>query len=691
MIEIINHLHAEGYPVTDFVPDSKIHRFEIEKGDRRAGFYVAHRNYLIRTGEEYFYVQYGSWKHGQINSFTTLKGILTPDDKKNLEKQLEKDKKKIESDKLKEQEITALEVEQKWNQLSQTKTTGFEYLTRKQISECENLGVRYDNFNQEIYVPLRDHKGKLWSLQRINRNGEKRFYPGGRTRGCYHVIGNTSDRIYLTEGLATAASISLAICEGVICVFSAHNLVEVSGILRRLHPEKTIIICADKDEAGEKAAKKTGLTFLTPTLKTGTDWNDLHCQEGLAKVKEQLQSLSILPVPIEAPTHPDIIYAPYPDESEKTFKKKDTIANIAELLRRLQITVRYNVISKKEVMLIPGRSFLIDNQENAAYAEITSWCKRIGIPTDNLTQYMLRIAEANPYNPVASWIESNPWDGKSRLSDLYETIQSTDEPLKETLLRTWLISCVAAAYEPNGISAHGVLVFQGFQGYGKTAWFKKLAPAELEVIADGMFLKPDDPDSVFQAISKWIIELGELDATFKRSDIAQLKAFLTKDKDIIRRPYAKKESNFARRTIFFGSVNENDFLKDPTGNRRFWTIGVKRIDYQHCIDMQQLWAEIRELYLNGDSWIIDSQTLEKLNEHNKQFQETDPIEERIEVWYDWENPFGSSWKTATEVCMEIGILNPTKRDTGIAATVLFKKCQREKHRKRFLVPIKKSI
>jgi putative DNA primase/helicase len=233
-----------------------------------------------------------------------------------------------------------------------------------------------------------------------------------------------------------------------------------------------------------------------------------------------------------------------------------------------------------------------------------------------------------------------------------------------------MISAIAAAFEPGGVSAHGILVFRGNQYIGKTKWFKNLCPEELEATRDGVILRPDDKDLVFQCISRWLIELGELDATFNKSDIAQLKAFITKDKDVIRRAYAKKESNYARRTVFFASVNEQSYLSDPTGNRRFWTIECSKINYDHGLDMQQIWAEIKYLYRCGEKWVLNIDEIEKLNSHNEEFQTVDPIEELIRSSYlDMEH---LREVTATEVCVEIGITRPTNSDARRAGRAIRK-------------------
>jgi putative DNA primase/helicase len=234
------------------------------------------------------------------------------------------------------------------------------------------------------------------------------------------------------------------------------------------------------------------------------------------------------------------------------------------------------------------------------------------------------------------------------------------------MMRRWLISAVAAAFNPTGVSAHGVLVLQGDQYLGKTKWFKSLVPADLGVIADGLMLRTDDKDSVKAVVSHWLVELGELDATFRKSDIAALKAFITKDRDVLRRPYAKLESEFARRTVFFASVNPRQFLHDPTGNRRYWTISAIDINHDHGLDMQQVWAEVYEdHYRKGESWFLAPEEMAALNDHNKDHEVLDPIRERLLTRLDWQSPSATNewrWMTATDIMLDVGFDRPTRAD-----------------------------
>ena len=362
--------------------------------------------------------------------------------------------------------------------------------------------------------------------------------------------------------------------------------------------------------------------------------------------------------------------SPLPDCNDR-MKPLATLENLAEVCRRLGVVVRYNVISKEEELLIPNAAFSIDNKMNASLAWLKSWCARFRMATDSMSDYVTALADGNLFNPVTQWVESREWDGVSRLPALYATITSTDEPLKETLIKRWMLSAIAAAVEPDGVSAHGVLVLQGSQYVGKTKWFKSLVPASLGVLQDGMLLNPTDRDSVKKAVSFWLVELGELDATFRKADIAALKSFLTLKNDIFRRAYARKESTYARRTVFFGSVNPKQFLHDPTGNRRYWTIEATHIDHSHTLDMQQVWAEVYAMYKGGEGYFLLDDEMDKLNGHNEEFTVSDPITERIQSKMDWScSKTGWQWRSATDVLISIGMDRPNQSDVTKAATFI---------------------
>ena len=371
-----------------------------------------------------------------------------------------------------------------------------------------------------------------------------------------------------------------------------------------------------------------------------------------------------------------------------------TLDNFYVLMDKLGYGVRYNVIKKAIELLIPGSAFTRDNRDNAAISHVLSECEKVRMPTKHVAQFLITLADKNQYNPVAAWIDSAGWDGVSRLDDFYATVRvpAGGEAMKRKLMRKWLIQAVAAAFSPDGIAGQGILTFVGPQNIGKTTWFQRLAPAHLDAVLTGHTLDMRSKDSIFIALSYWIVELGELDATFSKSEISALKSFTTQAMDKLRRPYAATESNFGRRTVFGGTVNESQYLSDPTGNRRFWSIEVDGFDLDSGVDMQQLWAEVKTMWEKGENWALNMQEMGELNIHNEEFTVVDPIEERLAAAFNWlEFGLGNDlWVTATDSLMKIGVRDPSKGQTITAGRVLKKLNggQRKKTNGRvvFLVP-----
>jgi putative DNA primase/helicase len=555
-------------------------------------------------------------------------------------------------------------------------------------------GEIYNYAENALLVPARSSGSKLTTLQAVFSQlpagyaTDKAFLKDGVKSGSWHTIGDfsTASTVALCEGYATGATVHALTGWCVLVCFDRTNLITVGKKIKPHADGKTLIVCADNDRhtagnPGITAAKATGSEIgarvLIPEFTdddSGTDFNDLANAEGDDAAREQLTGHQVAKV-AKMPT-PDQVdfYTPLPDINS-TGKPLATIENLAAIVNRLGVTIRYNVIKKEEEILIPGESFLIDNEANASHSWLESWCARFRMPSGNLGGFVTYLADKNPHNPVANWTESKPWDGVTRLQALYDTVRTksdkrtpSGERLRDILIKRWMISAVAAAFNPTGVSAHGVLTFQGPQYIGKTLWLKRLVPESLGVVQDGMILRPDDRDSVKQVCSFWIVELGELDATFKKSDIAALKAFLTKKNDVLRRAYARKDSQFARRTVFFGSVNPKEFLHDPTGNRRYWAIDVEWLDLTHTIDMQQVWAEVLHLYRNGEGHYLKPEEMDALNGSNEDFQVVDPVEERIQTRLNWDAaPIEWEWRTATDVLISVGIDKPNQADATKAA------------------------
>jgi hypothetical protein len=243
------------------------------------------------------------------------------------------------------------------------------------------------------------------------------------------------------------------------------------------------------------------------------------------------------------------------------------------------------------------------------------------------------------------------------------------------ILRKWLRS-VAAAATRDSFRSRGVLTLQGPQGVGKSSWIKALiSDRDLadRVIKLGHHMDPSNKDSLIGAISNAITELGELDSSF-RKDLARLKGFLTDDTDRVRRPYDRREASYPRRTVFAATVNEHQFLQDPTGNTRFWTIPVQSLDWQHGIDMQQVFAQLLGEVEAGEPWWLADNEEGLLEELNREYAAVSAVAEKLAGAIDPAviGRDGLPALSATEVIewLKLPPTNPMAREAGTALRAL---------------------
>lgn len=573
-------------------------------------------------------------------------------------------------------------------------------------------GEPFKRLPDALLIPIMDARnGKVISLQGIlldmDGSVQKRYLKNGRKRGGFHMIGtppNAGEPLAFCEGYATGATVHELTGWPVIVTFDAPNLPVVAELMREQFAQATFMICADNDawnvkadgtpynpglDYAKRAADATRGCMIAPRFADDatrpTDFNDLATLEGDEAARAQL-----LANPVTArggavtdapgggvPANDNVDYfSPLPFVGAKG-KPLATIENMMDICDRLAVTVRYNMIAKNSEILIPGEEGLADNRAGAGLARIKSECAKFGMPTGDLGEWLLYLSDKNAYNPVAQFISERPWDGVKRFDALLATVETKpdfDRDLWAMLLRRWLISAVAAGSKPSGFWSKGVLVFQGAQSLGKTAWFRALVPDRLrELIKVDAAIDPNNKDSIISAVSHWLVEVGELDGTLRKADIARLKGFISNDMDLFRRPYARIEESFPRRTVFFASVNPDFFLADDTGNVRWWTIPVTAIDYAHGIDMQQLWAEVFTWFEGGERWWLDRGEEARLEAANGNHQQGSPVEELILSRYgdagEWVRCIPM---TATQVLLAIGFDKPTKDQMNTAATALRK-------------------
>lgn len=357
-----------------------------------------------------------------------------------------------------------------------------------------------------------------------------------------------------------------------------------------------------------------------------------------------------------------------PQHLKTTSKPKATQANFDVLMHRYDIHIAYNVVAKDVIIAGAGMNQGTDNSGNANLSTIHSICGLNDFATGFIEHGVTSQADRHQFNPVAQWIHSVEWDGVSRIEQLFNTLTLAPDQNRETacmMFRKWLIGTVSIVQEKIERFEYVLVLQSEAGGEGKTSWFKSLCPSDW--ILDGHILDTADKDSIKKALSYWIVELGELDSTFKAADVKRLMAYLSNGRDEIRLPYARLASIFARRTSHGASVNSSNFLQDDSGDRRFWPISVTALDYNHDIDMQQLWAEVDGLEENH--W-LDRMENRRVIEYNKNFKAVDPVNDALDSYFANDAVVGEVHLTVSEICTRAGIDRLNKSTLNKAGSYL---------------------
>ena len=398
----------------------------------------------------------------------------------------------------------------------------------------------------------------------------------------------------------------------------------------------------------------------------------------------------------------DLVAGSFPDAPKgRSDGPPATVDNVRHMLTANGIAVRYNVIKKRTEIIVPWLADTSENADAVSMTHVQSLASRYGMPTGLVPAIVEAIGDENAFNPAADWVRGEPWDGVDRLPAICATLQPREGypvGLRDTLVRKWLLSATAAAVLPSGFRCRGVLTLQGAQGIGKTAWGLSLVDDERQrsaLIKVDHHLDPANKDSQLGAIEHWIVEVGELDSSFKR-DMARLKGFLTAGTDKVRKPYARVTSEYQRRTVFYATVNDSKFLVDDTGNNRWWTIPCVRIEWNHGIDMQQVFAQCAVLLGEGEIWWLtpdEEALLETQNSHHRSFSY---VRDRLTAFIDPAvvDIHKCEALTASEVLEHAGFERPTNQQAKECASILrewFGESRRIQGRDRWRVPFRPEV
>ncbi|CAE6852494.1 virulence-associated E family protein [Paraburkholderia aspalathi] len=217
---------------------------------------------------------------------------------------------------------------------------------------------------------------------------------------------------------------------------------------------------------------------------------------------------------------------------------------------------------------------------------------------DMVEQAVMVLAMKNQRDDLKTWLQSLRWDGVQRLDSWLTTAAGAPhDEYHIAVARNFLISMVARGVAP-GCKVDTMPVFEGTQGKGKSTLLAVLGGPFYAELTDPL----ESKDFFVSIQGKWLVEVAELDA-FRKSDITRIKQVLSAPSDRFRPPYAKHSIDAPRRTVFAGTTNESDYLRDATGARRFWPVAVGKIDNGWLTrNRDQLFAEAVELYTAHATW-----------------------------------------------------------------------------------------
>lgn len=359
------------------------------------------------------------------------------------------------------------------------------------------------------------------------------------------------------------------------------------------------------------------------------------------------------PVPVQDGTEPVNLNWMRELQTDDSGAYKRTIRNVVLMLegdRRLQRHFQLNTFSDRIEGVCPlpwsGRStgsesFEWLDSDDAGLRDCVE--KLLGFHTrDVIDDALVQVAAAHSYNPIVDFLRALQWDGVPRLDTIYiDYFGDEDNAYTRAVARKGLVAAVARAMAP-GIKYDQMIVVCGPQGIGKSTFFARLGGPWFS----NSFTTFEGKEAAELIQGNWIVEIGELEA-MNKSDIRAVKQTLSRTVDEYRAAYGRRTERHPRRCVFFGTTNDSDYLKDPTGNRRFWPIDCgKNISKSVWDDLTpetvgQIWAEAYIYWQMGEPLILNPEEEAEAEKRRKMHLEQDELKGIIEAFL--ERPVPEDW------------------------------------------------
>lgn len=593
-----------------------------DKGKEKNGWYVVHEH-RTEKGETLIFGSFGDWRSGETQKIKVKAGRMSAEEREVMRARQEEAKRRAA-------EVAANAARRAANRAASLFKRMPEkgrstYLDRKQIV---GVGVRYAPRSGAFLVPMSNVRDQIVGLQVIfpekqqDTGRDKSYWPYGMSKeGAFHLIGphpEPGEAILVCEGYATGASLHMATSLTVAIAFDAGNLMLVSKAMRERFPGRPIIVCRDDDwktkrpngepwnpgkERAENAATVVGGQVVGPNFACEredkwTDFNDLHCAEGLDAVRRQV--LAVVK-PSAAGGWRDLLAR---SESGMLIAHMQNVELILGNDERWAGVIGFSSFSSKIVKLrVPPYGGATGDWADIDDMLVMKWLAQqfnLRVKASHVIEAVSVVAHDNSFHPVRNYLHGLEWDRVPRLSSWLTDIMGVEPTdYSSKVGKRWMISAVGRVMSP-GCKADSVMILEGAQGAGKSTAMSILGG---QWFMDTPFTLGDK--DAFQAIrGKWIIELGELDS-FNKAESTKAKQFFSASIDTYRESYGRRTMDVPRQCVFVGTTNQDEYLKDATGNRRYWPVACTKVELEQLRQVRdQLWAEAMFCYLAGDIWWV---------------------------------------------------------------------------------------
>lgn len=287
-----------------------------------------------------------------------------------------------------------------------------------------------------------------------------------------------------------------------------------------------------------------------------------------------------------------------------------------------------------QLMAQDGQRELIDSDYTSVSAALAR-VHGLNFSVQMVSAAIEATAQENAYHPIRNWLAGLDYDGTKRLDTwLHDFLGAEDSEYTAGIGRMFMIGMVARIMRP-GCKNDYMLILEGSQGIRKSTACKVLAGGRY--FSDNLPpIKDANKDLSQHLAGKWLIEMAEMSAT-SRADTEALKAFLTRTEETYRPAYGRNEITQPRQCVFIGTTNRSEYLRDATGDRRFWPVKCG-VSGEPCdIDglqeaRDQLFAEAFHLYQRGAAWWPDAAfEAEQIRPQQAERFERDPWEDMIQA------------------------------------------------------------